>query len=214
MNILGIGGWELLAILLIMLLVAGPKRMIHWAYILGQYVAKFRAMWSETVDVIQKEFDDAGVGIQIPKDIPTRGNLNQQIGKAMESVTRPVKETMDKATTEVNQIKSTTTAAATAANSTVKSNGAAVKEKLDTVAKPATTTTPVAKPKTTTTPVAKPKTTPVASKPKTFTPPSVTKPKPPAGNTPSFGTWSGAQNNDKPDFGTWSGKKKDDQGKN
>jgi mttA/Hcf106 family len=204
MNILGIGGWELLAILLIMLLVAGPKRMIHWAYILGQYVAKFRAMWSETVDVIQKEFDDAGVGIQIPKDIPTRGNLNKQIGKAMESVTRPVKDTMDKATAEVNQIKSTTAAAATTANSTVKSNGAAVKEKLDTVAKPATTTTPVAKPKR----------TPVASKPKTFTPPSAAKPKPPAANTPSFGTWSGAQNNDKPDFGTWSGKKKNDQGKN
>jgi len=205
MNILGIGGWELLAILLIMLLVAGPKRMIHWAYILGQYVAKFRAMWSETVDVIQKEFDDAGVGIQIPKDLPTRGNLNQQIGKAMESVTRPVKETMDKATTEVNQIKSTTAAAATTANSAVKSNGAAVKEK------PATTT--AVKPNTTT--AVKPKTTtpPAASKPKTFTPPSATKkPQSPAGNTPSFGTWSGKKDDDKPDFGTWSGKKKDDQG--
>lgn len=187
MNILGIGGWELLAILLIMLLVAGPKRMIHWAYILGQYVAKFRAMWSETVDVIQKEFDDAGVGIQIPKDIPTRGNLNQQIGKAMETVTRPVKDTMDKATTEVNQIKSTTAAAATTANAVVKSNGTAVKEKPVTAAKP-----PVAKPKT-------------------FTPPSVARP--PVENKPSFGTWSGVQNNNKPDFGTWSGKKKDDQGK-
>ena len=194
MNILGIGGWELLAILLIMLLVAGPKRMIHWAYILGQYVAKFRAMWSETVDVIQKEFDDAGVGIQLPKDIPTRGTLNQQIAKTMENVTRPVKDTMDKATTEVNQIKSTTAAAATTANSAVKSNGAAaVKEK------PITTT----KPKTTTT-------SPTTAKPKTSPPP---KPQSSAGNSPSFGTWSGGQNN-KPDFGTWSGKKKDDQGNN
>lgn len=198
MNILGIGGWELLAILLIMLLVAGPKRMIHWAYILGQYVAKFRTMWSETVDVIQKEFDDAGVGIQIPKDIPTRGTLNQQIAKTMESVTRPVKETMDKATTEVNQIKTTTAAAASTANSAVKSNGAAIKEKPITTTKPTTTT----KPATTTKPI-------TITKPKTASPP---KPQSSAGNSPSFGTWSGAQNNDKPDFGTWSGKKKDDQG--
>jgi Sec-independent protein translocase protein TatA len=197
MNILGIGGWELLAILLIMLLVAGPKRMIHWAYIMGQYIAKFRAMWSETVDVIQKEFDDAGVGIQIPKDIPTRGNLNQQIGKAMESMTRPVKETMDKATTEMNQIKTTTAAAATTANSAVKSNGAATKEKTATAAPP--------KPKTS---------TPSASKPKTFTPPAAAKKMqpPPAKDKPDFGTWSGQTNNNKPDFGTWSGKKKDDQG--
>jgi Sec-independent protein translocase protein TatA len=172
MNILGVGGWELLAILLIMLLVAGPKRMIHWAYILGQYVAKFRAMWSETVDVIQKEFDDAGVGIQIPKDIPTRGNLNKQIGKAMESVTRPVKETMDKAATEVGQIKTTTAAAAQTANAAVKSNGAAVKPKV--------TTTPVpARPKSST------------ENARNFGTWSGQN-----NNKPDFGTWSGKKKDD------------------
>jgi Sec-independent protein translocase protein TatA len=173
MNILGVGGWELLAILLIMLMVAGPKRMIHWAYILGQYVAKFRAMWSETVDVIQKEFDDAGVGIQLPKDIPTRGNLNQQIGKAMESVTRPVKDTMDKATTEVNQIKSTTAVAAKTANSAVKSNGAAAKPK------PAASAPPAAKPK-----------------PVNGTAPSFGTWSGQSSNKPDFGTWSGTKKDD------------------
>ena len=101
MNIFGIGGAELVLILLIMLIVAGPKRMIHWSYILGQYVAKFRVMWSETVDLIQKEFDEAGVDIQVPKEIPTRQSLNKQINKAMEPVTRPVKEALD----EVDTVK-------------------------------------------------------------------------------------------------------------
>ncbi len=116
MNILGIGGWELVAILLIMLLVAGPKRMVHWAYILGQYVARFRAMWAETVDIVQKEFDDAGVGIQIPREPPTRASLNRQASKAFESITRPVQETMNEATSQVNHIKQATALTASAAS--------------------------------------------------------------------------------------------------
>jgi Sec-independent protein translocase protein TatA len=135
-NILGVGGWELLAILLIMLIVAGPKRMIHWSYILGQYVSKFRAMWSETVDVIQKEFDDAGVGIQLPKDVPTRGSLNKQAGKALESITRPVKETMDKTATEVNQIKNATAVTAKTASTVASGNGHAAKPKTPRPPKP------------------------------------------------------------------------------
>ncbi len=129
MNILGVGGWELLAILVIMLLVAGPKRMLHWAYILGTYVAKFRVMWSETVDVIQKEFDDAGVDIKIPKDPPTRARLNQQAGRALESLTRPVKTTMDEAAGQMGQIKEATAITARTAASTVNGNGHAPRQK-------------------------------------------------------------------------------------
>ena len=40
MDILGVGGWEIVAILLIMLIVAGPKRMISWSYTLGKYVSQ------------------------------------------------------------------------------------------------------------------------------------------------------------------------------
>ena len=36
MDILGIGGGELVLIVLVMLVVAGPKRMIQWAYIAGK----------------------------------------------------------------------------------------------------------------------------------------------------------------------------------
>lgn len=123
MEILGIGTAELIAILLIMLVVAGPKRMAQWAFVLGTYVAKFRVMWSETVDILQKEFDDAGMDVQIPKDIPTRSSLNQHAGRAFENITRPVKQTMDQAGSEISQIKKGTAASANSANSTLRANG-------------------------------------------------------------------------------------------
>jgi len=122
MNILGVGGAELVLIVVIMLIVAGPKRMAQWAYIAGTYIAKFRAMWAETVDVLQQEFDQAGVDIKIPKDIPTRGSINKQATKVIEEFTRPVKETMDKATADVGAIKKST--AVTAQAVTKATNGA------------------------------------------------------------------------------------------
>lgn len=105
MNILGVGGSELIIILVLMLVIAGPKRMIRWAYVMGQYVAKFRRMWSETVDVLQKEFDDAGVEFQIPRELPTRGSLNKEASKLLNTVTDPVKETLDQVNTEIGGIK-------------------------------------------------------------------------------------------------------------
>ena len=113
MEILGIGGAELVAILIIMLVVAGPKRMIHWAYILGKYTAKARAMWAESMTYLQKEFDAAGLDIELPKDPPTRGSLNrqftQQVEKAFSPVTKPVKDALDETKAEINQLKKETT---------------------------------------------------------------------------------------------------------
>ncbi len=39
MNLLGVGVPELVVIFVIMLVFAGPKRMVRWAYVLGQYTA-------------------------------------------------------------------------------------------------------------------------------------------------------------------------------
>lgn len=105
MNLFGVGGPELIAILIIMLVFAGPKRMIHWSYLLGQYLAKFRAMWSQTVDLVQKEFDDAGVGIQLPKEPPTRKNMNKAIADVMEPVTQPVQESLDEVKKDVESLR-------------------------------------------------------------------------------------------------------------
>lgn len=105
MNILGVGAWELVAILLIMLVFAGPKRMIHWSYVLGQHVAKFRKIWSETVDLVQKEFDDAGLDIKLPKEPPTRQNLNRTLTEAVKPVTNPLQESLDEVKKDLDSVQ-------------------------------------------------------------------------------------------------------------
>jgi Sec-independent protein translocase protein TatA len=113
MEIFGVGGAELVAILIIMLIVAGPKRMIQWAYVLGQYTSKARAMWAETMTYVQKELKEAGMDVELPKEIPTRGSLNsqisQQVQKAVAPISKPLQETLDAAKTEVKQIKTEAT---------------------------------------------------------------------------------------------------------
>jgi len=106
MNIFGVGGPELIAILIIMLVFAGPKRMIHWSYILGQYIAKFRVIWSQTVDMVQQEFDEAGVDIKIPKEPPTRQNLQQSFSDAMKPMTQPIQDSLDEVKKDIDSVKS------------------------------------------------------------------------------------------------------------
>ncbi len=67
MNILGVGPGEVLVVLILMLIVAGPKRMIQWAYYVGRYTAKMRTMFQETMNVIQKELAESGV--EVPKEL-------------------------------------------------------------------------------------------------------------------------------------------------
>jgi Sec-independent protein translocase protein TatA len=68
MEIAGVGPLEVVAIFIIMLVVAGPKRMVSWAYTLGQYVSKMRTMFQETMDAVKKEIDVESLDIR--KDIP------------------------------------------------------------------------------------------------------------------------------------------------
>ena len=97
MEILGIGGWEIALILILLLIVAGPKRMIAWSYTLGRYLAVVRNMWAETAAQLQKELKQSGVDVEIPKDIPSRGSINSMITstvtKMAAPVTDPLKET-------------------------------------------------------------------------------------------------------------------------
>jgi len=130
MEILGIGGAELVAILIIMLVVAGPKRMIQWAYVLGKYTAKARAMWTESMAYLQKEFEAAGLDVELPKEPPTRRSLNRQltrqVEKAFSPVTKPVQEALDETAAQVNQVKKQTTLSdsnGSNATTSVSSNG-------------------------------------------------------------------------------------------
>ncbi len=96
MNVFGIGGWELVLVLLIMLIVAGPKRMAQWAYTLGTWTAKLRVMWEEVAESLQKELDESGVNVEVPRTPPTRQSIQrsiEQYGKdLMESAGNPQDE--------------------------------------------------------------------------------------------------------------------------
>ena len=130
MEIFGVGGAEVVAILIIMLIVAGPKRMIQWAYVLGQYTSKARAMWAETMGYVQKELNEAGMDIELPKEIPTRASLNseisKQVQKAVAPISKPLQDTLDAAKSEVQQLKTDATitdSSAVKTGSTASTNG-------------------------------------------------------------------------------------------
>ena len=185
MNFFGVGGAEIIAILVIMLVFAGPKRMIHWSYIMGTYVSKFRRMWSQTVDLVQKEFDDAGVDITLPKEPPTRQNLNRAITDAVKPMTNPVQQSLD----EVKQDLGTFQELSDSLND---------KKPASTAGKAAAA---AKRPR--------PGKTAEAAKPKTTGPASPT----PAASAQNLGSWSGASsgtegkssaNGKAVDLGTWS----------
>ncbi|MGJ3240872.1 MAG: Sec-independent protein translocase subunit TatA/TatB [Anaerolineae bacterium] len=99
MNIFGVGGAELVLILVIALIVAGPKRMIRWAYTIGQYVGKFRILWEQMVDMLQDEVDAAGLDVKLPKEIPTK----QSIAKTASDLIKPYAESLEKSVDEVRK---------------------------------------------------------------------------------------------------------------
>jgi Sec-independent protein translocase protein TatA len=102
MNIFGIGEWELLLIVLIMLIVAGPKRMIQWAYVLGKYTAQMQVMFKNTMQALQKEVNAAGVDVQLPDQLPTsREQFRKQITQIAKPLTQPLEQTAQQVSNDV-----------------------------------------------------------------------------------------------------------------
>ncbi|MDX2140185.1 MAG: hypothetical protein SF123_19015 [Chloroflexota bacterium] len=114
MNIFGIGGAELILILIIMLVVAGPKRMIRWAYVLGKYIAMLQKMWGEAAAMIQKEFDAAGVDVEVPKNIPTKADLQRTVVKAIKPVSQPFDDIKQEINKDLSSVRDTAKQANTA----------------------------------------------------------------------------------------------------
>jgi Sec-independent protein translocase protein TatA len=92
-NFLGIGIPELILIFVLLFTVAGPKRMVKWAFELGRYAAQLRKMFQETIDAFKREIDVAD--LDISKDLPKlptkRFDIVQEANKVVkEAVTGPV----------------------------------------------------------------------------------------------------------------------------
>ena len=62
-------------------------------------------MWAETSKYLQQEFDNAGVDIQVPKELPTRANISREIGRAISPVTKPIQDAIDEVAGEVKQAR-------------------------------------------------------------------------------------------------------------
>lgn len=113
MDILGIGGWELVVIFIIMLVVAGPQRMIRWSYVMGQWVGKLRNLWREMATQLQKEIDAAGVDIKVPTQPVTRASMQRDMLNSLNKAAKPLKDPLNAVKTEVdNAARGVTPAAA------------------------------------------------------------------------------------------------------
>jgi Sec-independent protein translocase protein TatA len=133
MNIFGIGGWELVLILLIGLVIAGPKRMIQWAYLLGRFTARLRDMWAEMMVVVQKELDDSGVDVKLPKELPTRQNIARSFNSAIKPIREPLEQTASELNSDLRVLKETSRLAQTG-TTPARSNGHAARPADDTAA--------------------------------------------------------------------------------
>jgi Sec-independent protein translocase protein TatA len=90
MSFFGVGGWELMLILLIALIVAGPKRMLEWAYYAGRALGKLRVMWGQVMETIQQELDESGVDVKLPKTLDRR-EINRSASQFMRPFTEEVR---------------------------------------------------------------------------------------------------------------------------
>ena len=88
--------------MLIVVVVAGPRRMMHWAYLMGRYTARLRSIWSETMEILQKEFDEAGFDVQLPKEPPTRQGINKMSANFLAPITKPMEDAMKEAQSEID----------------------------------------------------------------------------------------------------------------
>ncbi|MCU0475193.1 MAG: hypothetical protein MUC99_03610 [Anaerolineae bacterium] len=105
MEILGVGGWELALIFVIALVVAGPARMLRWAYQLGRFFAQLRTLWAQAAASLQKEFDEAGVDIQVPKDVPTRQTLRRDLTNMVAPMVKEVRQPLDEVGDELRRTR-------------------------------------------------------------------------------------------------------------
>lgn len=94
MNILGVGTAELVVIFMIMIVVVGPKRMIHWAYWIGVYFGKARHIFTQMMVLVQEEMKRSGVEVELPKEVPTRAKFEQWSRDALKPVMEPLEKTL------------------------------------------------------------------------------------------------------------------------
>ena len=84
----GIGGWEFVLLVIIVMIVLGPERMVKHAFQAGKWARHFRRFWKESAGVFKEQLHDletdARDGIDLPnmediKDLDAELRLVDQI---------------------------------------------------------------------------------------------------------------------------------------
>jgi sec-independent protein translocase protein TatB len=187
MNIFGIGGAELVLVILIAIVVAGPKRMIVWAYQAGRLIGKLRRQWEQVAEVLQKEVDAAGIEAQVPRDLPNRQNITRMVTQAM----KPAMDEVDKAARDVQQQIDPVQGSVQGLQRDLNQTGQEVTRNVrGALTKPVAASSPVI-PLTKAKPAATPPAAPAAG----------------SASAPALGTWGGAAPAapEAPALGTWGG---------
>jgi hypothetical protein len=95
MNILGVGSLELFLIIMITLIVAGPKRMLVWSNIAGRYFVQARILLGKMVEQAQKELDENEIPIQLPRQLPTNPT---ELARLTKESLKPLEKPLQQAT--------------------------------------------------------------------------------------------------------------------
>lgn len=69
--------------------------MLQWAYYAGRMMGQLRVMWRDVMKTVQAELDEAGVDIQLPKDLN-----RQEIARSASQIVKPFTEQVEKAAKE------------------------------------------------------------------------------------------------------------------
>ena len=79
------GGWEIVLILAVVLILFGAKKLPELAKGLGQGIKEFKKATREVTDEIQNAVDDTNYSTPPPKDRPVEANVQQKLPDANES---------------------------------------------------------------------------------------------------------------------------------
>jgi Sec-independent protein translocase protein TatA len=91
-ELFGIGFWELVAILLLALIVAGPQRMILWSRQFGRFMGRAMIEYRKAADQLQREVDQMGLDVQIPRTPPTKQELGRTLTQVANKLAAPINE--------------------------------------------------------------------------------------------------------------------------
>lgn len=101
----GIGGWEFVLLVIIVMIVLGPERMVKHAFQAGKWARHFRRFWKESAGVLKEQLHDLETDARDGIDLPNMEDI-----KDLDAELRSVDPNPDQAKNETQGSDSSQTA--------------------------------------------------------------------------------------------------------